>query len=286
MTTSGLTERFCASLFAIPQAELAGDGARLFEAVWSRFPGAVESNATASVEAAAPVPAATDRSGSQHRAETAAFNNAFQFARAQYTDGLREKDISRQIVGVSIPVFSATAFAEARGNTYGELCAAIGWGMEAYQRLFRSLAATAARKGFSTHVVAGLLSGIVACGAMARLRSEQVARAIGLGCSAITAMARGYLPIQAAMATRDGTVMVTLVSCGFGAPPDVLACRWGIYETFAAAADIAALDLSTHRTTDIDALLRLFPDALQNRMGPNVRQESSMVSAVLAEMLH
>jgi 2-methylcitrate dehydratase PrpD len=90
-------------------------------------------------------------------------------------------------------------------------------------------------------VISATLAALAASAAIERLPADKAAQALGLGASAITASTVGYLPLQIATAARDGIVMALLMSCGFRGPPDALACRWGVYDVFGQAADVASL---------------------------------------------
>lgn len=272
---NSLTERLCHSLSAIPEQEVSAQGARLIHHVWSRFPKGARDDFP-DVSASAPTGlTATGFSARNLPVETAAFNNAFRFAMEHCADGPSRNGIKVERVCWSVPVFSATALAEARGSDCQGLSYAVGLGIEAYTRLVASLAASTTRKGFDPHVLAATFAAIVACGTIEGLPPDKVAQALGLGSSAITAVTTGYLPVQAAMAARDGILMVLLVTCGFRAPPDALACRWGIYETFADPSDMSSLDLGSHRVMRNDGLQRLFGSSAEgghklHRMGGSI----------------
>jgi hypothetical protein len=254
---NSLTERLCHALSAIPEEEVSAQGARLMHHVWSRFPKGVQHDCP-SVSAPAPSGlTATGFPAGKLPVETAAFNNAFRFATECCAFQPSQKGIRAERACLFIPVFSATALAEARATHCQRLFYAIGLGIEAHGRLVGSLASSARRKGFDPEVLAATFAAIVACAAVERLPPDKVAQALGLGCSAITAVTAGYLPLQAAMAARDGIAMVLLVTCGFRAPPDALACRWGVYEAFADPKDASSLDLGSHRAIGNDSLQRL-----------------------------
>ena len=281
---NGLTERLCRSLFAIPEQELSAYGARLVRQVWSRCPREIRDDFPKSVGTPPGGLAASDGSARQCPVETAAFKNAFSFAVAECRKESSKEGISRERVCSSVPVFAATALAEARGKNCRDLCYAVGVGMEAYGRFIASLASSTTRKGFDPHVLAASMAAIVACGAIEKLPPDKLAQAIGLGCSSITAVTTGYFPLQAAMAARDGIVMVLLVTCAFGAPPDALACRWGIYETHANPADMSALDLRRDHKTGIDALLDLFGSSIEENQVLQSWSESTAVSGLTADV--
>ena len=261
---NSLTEQLCHSLSAIPEQEVSVQGARLIHHVWSHFPRAAQDDFSS---VSAPAPTGLTATGTFARnlpVETAAFNNAFRFATEHCAGKSSQKRVAVEQICWSVPVFSATALAEARGLNCQGLCYAVGLGIEAYSRLVASLASSTTQKGFEPHVLAATFAAIVACGTVEGLPPNKVAQALGLGGSAITAVTAGYLPVQAAMAARDGIVMVLLVTCGFRAPPDALACRWGIYETFADPTDISSLDLGSHRTVGEDSLQSVFGSSAES----------------------
>jgi 2-methylcitrate dehydratase PrpD len=249
-----LTERLCSTLLALPKEQVTVQGARLVHQVWSHFPKNANRRLFDANARASGALVATAFRERKVPVENAAFNNAFRFAE-QCTDLLLQQRNANELTCLAVPVFSATALAEARGRDCNLLCYAVGLGMEAHSRVRVSLAESAGRRGINADLLAATLAAIIACGKIENLSSQQVARALGLGSSAITAVSSGYLPLQAATAARDGIVMVLLVGAGFIGPPDPLACRWGVYETFANAEDARSLDLDS-RNVRADAELQ------------------------------
>lgn len=281
---NGLTERLCHSLLAIPEEDAIEHGARFIERAWSRF-GKSARDAFRSASAASPQGlTATDVCGTQLAVDSAAFNNAFGFASNECRHERSREAVSPERICWAAPVFAATALAEARRQTYRRLCHAVGLGMEAYGRLAASLGSSSARRNFEPHVLAAPLAAIVACGAVEDLPPVKIARALGLGCSALTGVTSGYLPLQIAMAARDGIVMILLVDCEFGAPPDVLACRWGVYETFADAADMNSLRCDSDLTPGDDDLRRLIPDWTEEDRIRNTMNGSMPVHQVMGSL--
>ncbi len=257
---SNVTENLYRALCTMPRAEVSAQGARLVYRIWSRLREAKRGG----LPLAHPLPQgrllARDCMNGMAAAETAAFNNAFRFAAECCAAGARTGGPLQQAYW-AIPVFSASALAEARGANCESLSRAAGLGIEAYSRLVDSLDAPCAAKGFDARVIAATLAAIVACGEIENMEPGNVAQALGLGSSAVTAMSGGYLPVQAAMAAKDGIVMVLLVKSGFRGPPDPLACRWGIYDTFAGEKETNSLDLAARGTRARDRLRQVFGDS-------------------------
>ncbi len=280
----GLTERLGLTLSVIPEQEVWAHGAQLVQHVWSRFPKETRDDFTKADETSFAGLAASDGPARHRPVETAAFNNAFRFAVAECRQEFSKKRVSRERVCLAVPVLAATALAEARGMSYRDLCYAAGVGMEVHGRLVASLAASTTRKGFDPHLLAAVVAAIAACGTIEKLPPDKLAHAIGLGCSAITAVTTGYFPLQAALAAKDGIAMVLLVACAFGAPPDALACRWGIYETFADPADMSAFDLRGDCAMGVDALLHLFGGSIQESQVLQAWGESTAVSELIADV--
>lgn len=237
---SRLTQDLYRSLCALPAGEVSSLGACLVREVWSR------AGKDTTRERAAPASAgqlvATDLAAGRVPVETAAFNNALRFAEQQSKSAAADGAVEPACAAA--PVFAATALSEARKADFATLFHAAGLGIEAYTRLAASLARGTQRKAFDGRVIAATLASIVACAYIEKLTPEQAAQALGLGSSAVTAMAQGYLPLQAATAARDGIVMVLLMRCDFRGPPDPLACRWGVYDAFGDVADVSTLEVA------------------------------------------
>ncbi len=245
-----LTESLCSTLAGLPREQALAQGSRLVGQVWSYFPQA-GSRCPARPNVAAPgALVATAFPRRKLPLEMAAFTNAFQFAEHYAVKG-------SEWCCMAVPVFSATALAEGRGDNCEALSYAVGLGMEAYSRLRESLGSFTDQKNIDRNLLAATLAAIVACGSIDRLPPQKLAQALGLGSSAITAVPSGYLPLQAATAARDGIAMVKLICAGFVGPPDPLACRWGVFEVFADARCAHSLDLSLHSTRARDDLERM-----------------------------
>lgn len=236
-STAGLYRSLC----VLPAGELSSLGARLVETVWSRAAAGAGAQQAARPTSSAGALVATDLVSGAAPVEQAAFRNALRFAEQQSSRGGAEQACA------AAPVFAATALAEARKADFGTLFHAVGLGTEAYSRLAASLAHGTQRKAFDARVIAATLASIAACAYIEKLTPEQAAQALGLGSSAVTSMAQGNLPLQVATAARDGIVMALLMRCGFRGPPDPLACRWGVYDTFGDAADVSTLDVTAAR---------------------------------------
>jgi hypothetical protein len=236
---NGLTEKLYRALCALPQAEVSSQGARFIREIHLRAPEIYAEESPAVRTGRMDV----EGLGS---AERIAFDNAFRFAERHCRPGSRD-ETAAEFACLAAPAFAATALAQARGADSGILFHAVGLGMEAYTRLARSLEKGARAKGFDARVISAGLAAIAACAFVERLSPHQAAQAMGLGSSAVTGNGAGYLPLQIATAARDGIAMILLVACGFRGPPDPLACRWGVYEVFADAADIDSLAVDSHR---------------------------------------
>jgi 2-methylcitrate dehydratase PrpD len=268
-----LTESLCSVLTSLPRERVTANGARLVRQVWSQFP-KTGNRSLPNVKTAAGSLRATAFPSGMLPIEAAAFNNAFLFAEHWAGKG-------SEWCSLAAPVFSATALAEGRGTTCEVLSYAVGLGVEAHSRVRRSLGTSAERKSVDCSALAATLGAIVACGTIERLPPQELSQALGLGSSAITAVASGYSPLQAATAARDGIVMVGLMCAGFIGPPDPLACRWGVYEVFADSACAQALDVdpqSDRAGEDLQRLLGAVGD------GPWQAAASTPVTLYLAEL--
>jgi hypothetical protein len=218
---SGVTQSLYATLCSLREAEVEAQGERLTRAIWSRLP-----------RSAAPAAAPTGD------AETAAFDNALRFAREEC-----ERDEDAELPFLAVPVFAATALAHARELDCSRLFVATGTGIEGYARIVAGLGEATAARGFDARVIAATLAAVVACARIEELPAGKAAEAIGLASSAITGHRAGDLPLQLAIAARDGIVMARLMSCGFRGPPDALACQWGVLDVFGDRSRASAIDV-------------------------------------------
>lgn len=241
---NGLTEKLYRTLSALPQAEVSAQGAWLVHEIWSRTPPVPPGKLSRRGAVSEGRLVARDPLTGALPVETAAFNNAFRFAEA-HCPSESPGDAAADLACLAPAAFAATALAEARGMECRSLFHAVGLGAEAYVRLTGSLESGTKSRGFDARVISGALAAIVACAAIEKLPADKAAQALGLGSSALTGSAIGYLPLQLATAARDGIVMVLLMTCGFRGPPDPLACRWGVYDVFADAQDIGSLDVDS-----------------------------------------
>ncbi|MGE5522641.1 MAG: MmgE/PrpD family protein [Rhodospirillaceae bacterium] len=259
MTSS--TEALYATLCALPERPLRAQGARLVQEVWSRLPKGGSTFAGSSRGSAGRL-AAMDASEGLLAVETAAFSNAFRYAGLLCETGSPAHSAAKRAC-VGAAVFAASALAEARGLECGTLFHAVGVAIEAYARLAEELCSGARSRGFDAGVISTTLAAIIACAVIEKLQPDKAAQALGLGSSAVTASAVGYLPLQIATAARDGVVMALLMSCGFRGPPDALACRWGIHEVFTDgnATDVAARGAKPRNAEVAGDVLCLFGEA-------------------------
>jgi len=240
---NGLTENLYRTLSALPQEDVSAQGESLVDAVWAQARRCLAGKASGPGVSAGGRLVATDLAGGLIPVESAAFNNTLRYAGLQVTT--ESASAAAQRVCCAVPVFAAMALAEARGADCARLFRAAGLGVEAYTRLAGSLADGTRKKGFDAHVIAATLGAIVACAFIEQLPSGKAAQALGLGSSSVTGVMHGYLPLQAATAARDGIVMALLMTCEFRGPPDPIACRWGVYETFGDLQDVGTLDVAS-----------------------------------------
>ena len=254
---NSLTENLYCSLSALPAGVVSAQGARLVHEIWTRAQKSRAGKASGPDVRANGRLVATDLVSGLLPVETAAFNNALRYAEQQLKAGAQSSAAAEQVC-CAAPVFAATALAEARGADCASLFHAVGLGVEAYSRLAGSLADGTRKKGFDAHVIAATLAAIVACASIEKLLPDKAAQALGLGSSAVTGVMHGHLPLQAATAARDGIVMVLLMACEFRGPPDPIACRWGVYETFGDPKDVGTLDVASRNTKAADDVQRLF----------------------------
>lgn len=254
---TGVTERLYASLCGLPRNDVAAQGAQLVHEVWSRAPG-TRGGKTVTIEPGAHGHLlATDRLKGAVPVEVAAFNNTYRFVEDRCGTGFPEGE-GADLLCLVPSVFAATALAEACSCECASLFHAVGLGMEAYVRLGHGLANGAGPRSFDARIIAASLAAIVACSAVGMLATDQAAQALGLGSSAVTGSTAGHAPLQLATAAGDAVAMVLLVSCGLRGPLDPLACRWGVYDVFANAADINALVLDSRRACAADELRAIF----------------------------
>lgn len=233
---SSVTETLYRSLSTLPQAQVTAKGAQL---VQEFCPEASKTTRTTMRSSQGRL-IATDGAGGFRPVETAAFGNAFRFAEQRFKPGIQD-DATVELACLSASVSAAAALAEARDVELETLFRAVGLGAEAYATLAASLSKSARPRGFDARVISAALAAIVACASIEKLTADQAAQALGLGSSAVTGNTVGYLPLQVAIAARDGILMALLVSCGFRGPPDPLACRWGVFEVFADPNDIESV---------------------------------------------
>jgi 2-methylcitrate dehydratase PrpD len=263
---SNLTERLCLSLAELPRAEVSRRGALLARHVWSEFERQLPDDAGAAHIKPAPAAgllAATAHDGNQTSVETAAFENTLRFA-----SGLDLSDPSAaELASWSVLVFGATALAEAGGASCAQLDYALGLGIETAFRLIESAGPASRPFGFSWQMVAATLGATVAIGTIEGLTAEKLTLALGLSGSTITAACGGNLPVQAAMAAQDSVAMVLLIASGFKAPPDVLACRWGVCDAFAGSRSIDPSKLDQPATAHAPGLKRLLAEPGSARSG-------------------
>lgn len=281
---SGLTEKLLCSFSALPQGQVSAQGARLLHEVWSRAPKSAARKSFQHGPGGAGELAATDAVSGTLPVETAVFYNALRFAE-RHNEWVSQGAVTTHLPFLGVPVFAATALAEARGVECGCLFRAVGLGMEAYARLTCSLASGATSNGFDARVISAALAAIVACASVENLPSDKAAQAIGLGSSAVTGNATGCVPLQLATAARDGIVMVLLMSCDFRGPPDALACRWGVHEVFAGSKDIVSLDIDSPNASAAACLQRIFGTPALSEESPPCTLASASVRAFLEEIL-
>jgi hypothetical protein len=254
---NSLTENLYCTLSVVPTDAVSAHGARLVHEIWTRArKGRASKTSRLDVSANGRL-VATDLASGLLPVETAAFNNALRYA-GQQLSAAEQSSAAAEQVCCAAPVFAAMALAEARGADCASLFHAVGLGVEAYFRLAGSLADGTRKKGFDAHVIAATLAAIVGCASIEKLPPDKAAQALGLGSSAVTAVTHGYLPLQAATAARDGIVMALLMACEFRGPPDPIACRWGVYETFGDLKDVGTLDVASCSTKAAGNVQRLF----------------------------
>lgn len=142
------------------------------------------------------------------------------------------------VAAVIVP--TALAVAQSRGLSGADVLKALVIGYDVETRVSNALGPNALyKRGFHPSAVAGCFGAAATAGSLLGLNSERQTMAFGLaGCQASGLLAwetdqtENSRPFQMGVAARNGTTSALLAEKGFGAPPDVLGGKDGMFGAF------------------------------------------------------